>query len=124
MQYFLAMADEKIEITGKSPVTIGSIYGNCKIKLNDCYVSRHQCTIILNPDGDWLVDGDGFTPSRNGTQVNGLLLRCDNRLKEVGKGVQIYDKDLILVGITKIKFLKSELQSIEPWRETSGLDFK
>lgn len=121
MQYFLEYDGKKKEITGLSPVTIGSISGNCKIKVDDRYVSRHQCTIILSPDGDWLVDGDGFTPSRNGTQVNGLFLKCDS-LKEVNKGVQIYSGDFIVIGTTKIKFLKIEKLNSEPWKETSGFN--
>lgn len=120
MQYFLGLNGKKIEVTGQSPVTIGSSAGNCKIKIEDQYVSRHQCTIVLSPDGDWLVDGDGLRPSRNGTQVNGLVLRCDS-LKESGKGVQIYNKDVILIGMTKLEFIKETLKGFaEPWKETSG----
>lgn len=119
MQYFLVINDEKHEITGKSPVTIGSATGICKIRIEDRYVSRHQCTIVLSPDGDWLVDGDGFTPSRNGTQVNGRMLEC-NSLRETDKGIEIYNNDLILIGTTKIKFLKIKKFQSEPWRETSG----
>ncbi|WP_446380495.1 FHA domain-containing protein [Coleofasciculus sp. E2-BRE-01] len=123
MRYFLVINGKKYEITGKSPVTIGSSAGNCKInEIEDQYVSRHQCTIILSPDGDWLFDGDGLQPSRNGTQVNGAILRCDS-LKESDKGVQIYNKDVILIGMTRIEFLKEATKSFaEPWKETSGFN--
>lgn len=124
MQYFLVLNDKKIEITGQSPVTIGSVHGDCKIKIDDRYVSRCQCTIVLSPEGNWIVDGDGCSPSRNGTQVNGLLLRCDS-LKEINKGVEIFDNDLITIGTTQMRFLSTKnLQPYQPWKETSGFNSK
>jgi len=125
VRYFLKLKDKKIEITEKFPVTIGNTQGNCKVKIDDKYVSRHQCTIVLTPKGVWLSDGNGIVSSRNGCQVNGIFLQCD-KLREVDKGVELFNGDRIIIGTTSLEFFveKSPKKTIESWKETSGFDFR
>lgn len=106
-RYYLRVeGHEPIDITSLGTFTVGRC-GDLQIT-NDLSVSRKHFLISLPKGGKhkqpWIFDGDGSTPSRNGTIINGnKCLRADAETED-DKGCPIYHGDFIQAGKLKIYF--------------------
>lgn len=83
-----------------------------KILIRDKAVSFTHCTVLVCDESQeqpffWVWDGDGSTPSKNKTIVNGVRALNAASTVESEKGCKLYHGDYILLASHRVNFIVS-----------------